>query len=425
MKSDGGHGQFVCRDQHGWVEIDLDGITQNYEKIRSYLDQKTKLLAVVKADAYGHGAYPVASQMEDLGADYLGVSLPEEALKLRNNGIKMPIFIMAPVLEEWYFELIRCGVTLSLSSLESARALNKVALEMDEKAVVHIEIDTGMGRYGIEERAAIEFVREVKKLKGLELEGLFTHFASADEANGWFAKKQLESFQSLRQTLESESIDIPLYHCANSSAAVNFESSHMDMVRIGSLLYGQDLTGGKKIDVKSSWDLKTKLVSVREMPAGANIGYGDDCRLKRDSIIGVIPLGFSDGVLMQTIQRPYTFVKAAKFALKSFMRYLDMRKTRETVRFRGERYPVIGRVGMQHTTIDLTGADNPRTGEIISMYVRKASVNPLIPKTYIWKGKPFHWHENEMMEGYCKTDLDQSEKTQEVFSDKAGVELHE
>ena len=407
---------------HCWIEVDLDSIFSNYQAVRSFLKDKVQIMGIVKADAYGHGAYAIASQLIDHGVDYLGVSLPEEALKLRREGIEKPILVMSPVLDEWYSVLMDYGITPSITDEESGKTLSEMAHNQDRICPVHFEVDTGMGRYGTEDSSAAEIISKIANFPGIRLEGIFTHFAAAGDDPG-LTQKQIDRFNSVIQHISPE-ISVPLIHASNSAAMVRYPEAHYDMVRIGTLFYGQDRTGSDAVEVKPTWAMKARLTQVRTLAAGSNIGYGSDVRLKKNTVVGVLPVGFTDGLLVRTIERPYTLREAFRLALRHLAFYFGVDKVQETVQFRGVKTPVIGRVGMQHLCIDLSSYDHPKVGEIVTMHARKAGVNPNIPKVYKWKGQWFppdtpQLHKNK--EDKFHSMLVQESKWKEEISEDASV----
>ena len=403
---------------HCWVEVDLDCLYNNYHSVRTALSDDVKIMGIVKADAYGHGAHAVASQLIEHGIDYLGVSLPEEAIQLRRAGIQKPILVLSPVLDEWFPALVENGITLSVSNMQSAEKLADIAENMGRVCPVHFEVDTGMGRYGADAASAAAVIRSMAALPSLQIEGVFTHFAAAAD-NSAFTKNQLQLFRSVLQEIGPD-VSVPLIHAANSAAMVNHPDAHFNMVRIGSLLYGQDITGSKKMNLQPVWSMKAKIIQVRTLPAGSNIGYGDDVRLKRSTKVGVIPVGFVDGLLVRTIERPYTLREALRLAVRHLAFYFGVERVQEYVQFRDVKTPVLGRVGMQHLCIDLTAHTDPVPGEIVTLSARKAGVHPGIPKVYKWKDQWFPAKDTlftELARDECPADNEGRAEMKEVCSE--------
>ncbi len=316
--------------KHAWAEIDLSAILHNLKVIRSLLSQGTKVMGVVKADAYGHGLVEVGKAIEET-VDFLGVSSLEEGVRLREAGVKKPILNLLPVLPEEVGEALHWDIGLALTNGWILDALEREAKRQGKAFRVHIKVDTGMGRLGVVAKETVGFVEEVLKRKGILLEGIYTHFASA-ENDVEFTRHQLEEFKKSIYELTRRGIDIPLKHCANSSALLRFPEAHLDLVRPGLLLYGVSPLEEDLIDLRPAMSVKTRLLQVKSLPAGHGVSYGRTHILKRDSRVGVIPVGYAQG----------------------FFRFFS---NKGKVLVRGKEAPIIGVVCMDQCVIDLT--DNP------------------------------------------------------------------
>ena len=287
-----------------WAEVRLDNIASNMKTMRAALPKGTKFLGVVKADAYGHGAVPVARRLEAEGADYLAVACLEEAEELRAGGIELPVLILGHTPPERTDELIGHRVTQAVTSIEAARAYDAAAGRCGGVLKAHIKADTGMSRLGflVTDEVRDTGVREIAaacRLPHLEAEGIFTHFAVSDEpdrpASADYTKRQLDAFLRVIDALEAEGMRFELRHCANSGAVVNYPGeTAIDMVRGGIALYGYGAAG--KLDLKPCMRLMSRVAAVKEYPAGTAVSYGGTFVTERRSRLGVLPVGYADGL---------------------------------------------------------------------------------------------------------------------------------
>lgn len=284
------------------AEISLDNIEYNYRLIRSRIPAACKFLGVVKANAYGHGAVPVAKRLEQAGADYLAVACLSEAIELREAGLTLPILILGYTPAEFTESLIRYQITQATPSLEAARAYSAACTRLGGTLKIHIKADTGMSRFGFlcdEESlaASVEEAAEACALPGLEPEGIFTHLCVSDtegEDNERYTRLQFRRFMSLISALEQKGRRFAIRHCANTGAVQCYPEMALDMVRPGILLYGYgDLIS---LGVRPCMRLVSHIASVKTFPAGTDIGYGRTYKTERESRIGVIPCGYADGL---------------------------------------------------------------------------------------------------------------------------------
>ncbi len=371
-----------------WAEISLDALTYNYNKIRDYVGRNVKFLGVVKADAYGHGAVMIARKLQKLGSDYLAVSSIDEAMELRCNGITMPILILGHTPREQVDRLICFHITQAVTCEAKALEYSEEAVKHGGTLKVHIKVDTGMSRLGyICERAyfehGVEGIAQVTELPGLEVEGIFTHFAVSDEAGEEeraYTYHQLELFKKVCQAVEEKiGRNFLIRHCANTGATVDYPETYMDMVRPGLLLYGYG-EFAKRLGLKPVMTMKTTISTVKIYPAGTKISYGGIFETEKKTRIGVVPYGYADG----------------------FMRCLSNRYSMMT-----EEGPacVRGKICMDMCMIDLTdkmgvdvgseieifGKNNPieKMAELAGTipYELVCSVSKRVPRQYIEEGK--------------------------------------
>lgn len=279
-----------------WAEIDVDALKHNYEALRELTGPECKFLGVVKADAYGHGAFPVAKKLEEWGADYLAVACLDEAIALRENGIKLPILILGVTLPGCTDQLLRYDITQAVGDIEIARKYSTYAAAEGQTLKIHLKVDTGMSRLGFLWENAVENGLEVSKLPGLSVEGIFTHFAAAD-GDEEFTMLQLTRFLSVTRELEEKGVKIPIRHCAASAAVLNYPCTHLDMVRPGIALYGHYPEKGMEdlCELRPVMTLKTRVDAVRRVPAGSTVSYGRTAELSEDTVLAVLPVGYADG----------------------------------------------------------------------------------------------------------------------------------
>jgi alanine racemase len=319
-----------------WVEVDLDRLAGNLSALRGWLGDGVRILLTVKADAYGHGAVQVAQAASRNGAervDMFGVATLDEATELKESGISTPILILSPVLERELPAVISSGFAITVSSFDMAESVSRQAAAAGRVVDVHVEVDTGMGRTGVgQEQARTEIIR-IAALKGLRLQGVYTHFPVSD-TDPDFTRTQIDALERIVAELRAAGVEIPMVHSANSAAVAGVKESHMDLVRPGLLAYGLHPNGARvpvEIEPVLSW--KSRLVQVRDVPAGKTISYGRDFTTTRDSVIGVVPVGYGHG---------YPFAASG----------------RGRMIVAGARVPIVGRVTMDMTMVDLT--DLPR-----------------------------------------------------------------
>ena len=318
--------------------VDLNALTHNYQEMARRIGDR-KVLAVVKAQAYGHGAIPVSRRLVELGIHMLGVALVEEGRDLRDAGITAPILVMAPVFPGQAEVIVNAKLTPVVYTLGVARALSDAVAGMGRTLGVHVKIDTGMGRIGLSPEEAVDFVVAVGKLPGLAIEGLMTHFADADLRDKAFARAQMDRFESLIRSLEAKGITIPLRHAANSAAVLEYDRALLTMVRPGLMLYGYNpLESRVSADLRPVLSLVTRVAFLKRVPAGVPISYGRTFVTNRESLIATIPLGYADGYSRGLSNKGEAIV-------------------------RGARVPVAGRVCMDMTMLDVTDVPGVAEGD--------------------------------------------------------------
>lgn len=322
-------------DENVWLEINLENLTHNLNKVRSLLSPSVKVMAVIKQNAYGLGFLPVAKFLENKEIDFLGVNNSSEAEKLVNNRIKTPILILSNTISSRSLkELVRNKVRFTVTEESLLNLLDKASLQAGRRALVHIKTDTGMGRLGIPVEKAASFIEKAVSFKNISVEGLYSHFSSA-ESNQAYTLSQIEKFVKLTAGLKNKGINIPLKHICNSSGAVDFPQAHFDMVRTGIILYGVKPGKRVNIDLKPVLSFKAKVVYLRKIMKGAYVSYGNTFKALRDTEIGIISCGYAYGY-------PWNLSGKAEVII------------------RGRKCKVIGRICMDHMIVDLT----PSAGKV-------------------------------------------------------------
>ena len=312
------------------AKIDLQSLSHNYNEVLKRAGGR-KILAVVKAQAYGHGALGVARHLLKLGADMLGVALVEEGRELRAAGIEAPILVMGAVFPEQAEAIAALRLTPVVYDIAVARAVADVAQKLKATVTVHVKIDTGMGRIGVHPSSAEDFIAELTRFDGITVQGLMTHFADADLRDKRFASEQMDRFESVLKRLDSRGIAIPLRHAANSAAVLDCKRALFTMVRPGLMLYGYNPLEGEGVcaDLRPVLSLVTRIAFLKKVPAGVPISYGRTFVTKRESVIATIPIGYADGYSRGLSNRGEAII-------------------------RGIRVPVAGRVCMDMTMLDVT-----------------------------------------------------------------------
>ncbi|MBE5904607.1 MAG: alanine racemase [Pseudobutyrivibrio sp.] len=343
-----------------WAEIKLDSIAYNYKKIREKIGPNVKFLGVVKADAYGHGSIQVSKLLQDLGADYLAVSSADEALELRVNGIDMPILILGHTPKEQVGRLIEYHITQAITCKAKADEYSEEAVRCGGKLKVHIKVDTGMSRLGYlcddgYFDTGVEGIVEACNMPGLDAEGIFTHFAEADEfgdENDAYTKHQFELFTSVISSVEEKlGRKFAIRHCANTGAVARFENTYLDMVRPGLLLYGYG-EFARQMGLKPAMTMKTTVSTIKIYPEGTAISYGGVYVTDKTTRIGVLPYGYADGFLRSLSNKCSLYTKEGPAKLR-------------------------GKICMDMCMIDITDMPSVDVGSEVEIFGEKNSIDEL------------------------------------------------
>ena len=369
--------------------ISLDAVEQNFREMRKNIAEDTKMIAVVKADAYGHGAVPIAHLIE--GYDYIwgfAAATAEEAVHLRENGVTKPILIRGIVFEEYYPELVRDDIRLAVCEYEEAEKLSKEAVLQNKTVHIHIALDTGMTRIGYADIP--ESVEEIKKIAGLpnlEIEGMFTHFSRADEYDRSPAMVQLERYQKFSDLVEAAGVEIPLHHCSNSAGIIRVPEANLSIVRAGITIYGIYPSSEVERDIVKLtpvMELKSHVTYVKDVPEGAAISYGGTYVADKKRRVATIPVGYADGYPRQLSNKGWVLIH-------------------------GKKAPILGRVCMDQFMVDVTEIGDVKKGDEVTLlgrdgdefisieeigdlcgrfsYEFACDISPRVPRVYIKDGK--------------------------------------
>lgn len=289
---------FFGRDT--WAEIDLDAVEHNILEFQKVIPKKTKILCAVKANAYGHGSILVAKTALEAGADYLGVAFLDEALELRNAGIDAPILVLGHVPPYAMETAIQKQITLTIFEELILDQIEKVANKLRQPVKCHVKVDTGMSRLGLQPDQVCPLLQRVKESDFVEVEGIFTHFATADQKDKAYYERQYRIFDQMVNEVRRQGFDIPLIHASNSAAAIEYPERSYDMIRIGIAMYGyypSDEVDQAKVNLKPAMSLHSKVSMVKQLPVDVGISYGKTYVTKEKEWIATIPIGYADGIL--------------------------------------------------------------------------------------------------------------------------------
>ena len=327
-----------------WAEIDLKSIENNLRGIKKHISAP-RMLAVVKANAYGHGAIEVSKIAVECGASYLGVAAFDEAIQLRNAGFSTPILILGLVPPECSKDLVEYGITSTVCDLPMAVELSKNAVKLGKRAKIHLKLETGMGRIGADVENIGILASAISSLPGIYLEGVFSHFADADNADKKFTAEQLRRFEAALEEIRRYKVEIPIKHIAESAAIMEIPEAHFDMVRSGIITYGlmPSAQVKRKIDLKTAFKLCSRIAWLKKVSEGTSIGYGRDFIARRNSIIATLPIGYADG-------------------------YLRAYGRGGFVEIHGQKAPIAGRVCMDQMMIDVTDIPNVQIGDEVILF---------------------------------------------------------
>ena len=327
-----------------WAEINLDNLAHNMREVRRVTNKNTKVTAVIKADGYGHGAKDIASTLLENGADRFAVATLSEAIQLRKEVHNVEIMVLGYTPNIQAKDLIKNNIIQTIYSLDQAKEFSQIAISLNKKVTVHIKIDTGMHRLGLlPNEDTINEIIEINKLNGLIIEGIFTHFATADEIDKEYTRDQVNKFNYVTTELEKKGLKIPLKHVSNSAAIIDLPEFNYDMVRAGIMLYGlypSNHINRDIVDLKEVMCLKTKIAQIKNLNAGSSISYGLNFTVQRNSKIAILPIGYADG-------------------------YSRTLSNQSHVMINGKKAPIVGNICMDQCIIDVTGIDINMEDDVI------------------------------------------------------------
>lgn len=363
-----------------WVEVDTAALAHNLRQVRAILRPGVRLLAVVKNDGYGCGAPECARVFLAAGADWLGVATLEEGVELRRAGIDAPVLLLAPLLPGQEEAALAEGITPSVSSRRGAVALAKAA--RGTVAGVHLEVETGLGRSGIPPG---ELPEVVSLLEGrLRVEGIYTHFAAAASDTAYTAL-QYRRFREAAETLAAAGVKGALWHVANSAAVLRFPEMQLDMVRVGTLLYGQYPVGRlpRPLKLRNPWRVKARVLHLAELPAGSRVGYGGDHVLRRDTRLALLPVGHAHGLSLAPVTRPRGPADLLVRLGREVLAYLGRPPAALRASAGGVTVPLVGRVGMQFSLADVSKAPGLQVGDVVEVPLQRTVASPRLPRLYV------------------------------------------
>lgn len=344
------------------AKVDLNAVCHNIDLIKSSLDKDAKLMVIIKADAYGHGAVAIAEAINDK-VDAYGVAIIEEAIELRKAGIKKPILILGYTPIQAFSLLVANDITQTVFQYQAAKALSLEARKQNKKAKIHIKIDTGMNRIGLPDNTeSINEIKKIANLSNLEIEGIFTHYAKADESDKTSTYKQFKRFMDFIKELEKEGINIPIKHASNSAGIIDFDESDLNMVRCGIATYGifpsEDLNN-KDINLHSAMTLESHIVFLKEVGSGEGVSYGSTFITERKTRIATIPVGYADGYSINLSNKGHVIIH-------------------------GQYAPIIGRICMDQFMVDVTDIENVRQGDKVTLLGSDGQVSISVEELSSW-----------------------------------------
>ena len=324
------------------ADIDLDAFRFNLDSIKKNINENTQIITVLKADGYGHGAVPLAKEAEKEERVWgIAVATVEEALELRRGGIKKPLLILGYTYQEDYDLIAAEELRPTVFKLSMAQELSRAALRKNKTVKIHIKIDTGMSRIGYRDlEKSVPEILEISRLPGLEIEGLFTHFARADEKETTPAYQQLEKYQAFQKALKEAGLKIPLCHCSNSAGIIRMPEANMDAVRAGIILYGlypSEEVEKEPVPLKPLMTLKSHIAYIKTLEPGVQISYGGTYTTQKETKVATIPVGYADGYARGLSNKGWVLI-------------------------RGKKAPILGRVCMDQFMVDVT--DIPEAREL-------------------------------------------------------------
>ena len=328
-----------------WIEINLDSVKQNIKNIKNCIDKQAKIMGVVKGNAYGHDSVEVSKTLIEQGVEQLAVARIEEAIVLRKNSINVPILVLSVALKEQLRLYLDYNVMPTISNIETAKEFNEIASRYRKKLKVHLKIETGMGRLGIMPEVALYSLKKIKTMDNIDVQGIYTHFSTADEDNKEYTNYQFNNFRNVMDQMKKNNINIPFFHVANSGTILDLPNMWLDIIRPGCIIYGLYPSNevSKTIQLYPALSFKSRIAFIKKLEPNKFIGYGRTYKTKRSTLIATLPVGYADG-------------------------YSRLLSNRGKVLVSGFEAPVIGRVCMDQMMIDITDVPKPNIGDEVVLW---------------------------------------------------------
>lgn len=355
-----------------WLEVNLNNLIYNIRNIRKFVQREVKIMAVVKADAYGHGAVICGKIFLENGADMLAVATITEAIELRKGNIKAPILVLGYTQDNLLCKGIEYDITQTIYTLEQAKIVSEYAKEMNVMGKIHVKVDTGMSRLGFTiNENSIKEIEAIIRLDNIDLEGIFSHLLQSDTLDKSISKEQFRRFKWILSELEDRDIDIPIKHISNSASALDMPEYNLDMVRIGIMLYGMyssDEVQASKIDLKLASSFKTRVAQFRNIKKGDYVGYDQGFIADKDMKIATIPVGYADGYTKEMFDITHPSIEDIKI-------------------------PVIGKICMDQSMIDVSKITHIERNDIVSLYRNQGddmipelicTIGRRVPRVYVF-----------------------------------------
>ena len=360
--------------------VETQKLKDNLKIVREIVEKnnkKTKMIAVIKGNGYGLGLVEYAKFLVDNGIEFFAVATVEEAIKLRENGIKQDILMMSSTaVKEDIQKLVENNIILTIGSKESGEAVDEIASQNNQKVRVHLKIDTGFGRYGFIYNQADDMVNCIKTWKNVQIEGMFSHFSLAFYGNGKEVKEQYSRFLKCVEILKNNEIEPQILHICNSSAVLRFPEMHLNAVRIGSLLLGRlsipNVWGFKKVGY-----LTSNVAEIKTIPGGYNIGYSNSYKTKKETKIAIVPCGYADGFNVKVDRDMFRPIDKLRYIVRDIKDAIKKQEIYVTIN--GEKCKVLGRLGMYHVSVDITGKSININEEV------RFEVSPMLVETNIMR----------------------------------------
>lgn len=333
-----------------YARVDLDAIASNMEHMKQKLNENTKIMAVIKADGYGHGAVQIAQMMENI--DYIwgyAVATLDEAVVLKSEGMKKPVLVLGCVFPDQYMEMLKNEIRMNVYTEEMAEAISQIAVREGMTAYMHIKLDTGMARLGFDtDTESLNAIYRISQMKNVCMEGIFTHFAKADDTDKTFTQKQIQDFLWMTKNLKEKGVEFQYEHCANSAAIMDVPDAYFDLVRAGIStfgLYPSETVNKENIRLKPAMALKSHVAFVKNIQAGTPISYGGTYVSDKPMRIATIPVGYADGYPRNLSNKGFVLI-------------------------RGKKAPIVGRVCMDQFIVDVTHIDGVSFGDKVTLIGR-------------------------------------------------------